>query len=79
MLIGSDMQKVRKELMETPVPVNLQVVVKQLIPPKGMRRNDLEGSKLLDYVEADPYLIEEGDGTSLSEAKGVEVMMKTAL
>ena len=66
-LIGNDIQTVRKELMETPVPANLQVVIKQLIPPKGIRRNDLEGSELLDYVEDDPYVIDEGDHTNLSD------------
>ena len=53
-LIGNDMQKVQKELIETPVPANLQVFIKQLIPPKGIRRNDLEGSELLDHIEDDP-------------------------
>ena len=41
-------------------------VIKNIIPPKGIRRN-LEGSELLDYVEDDPYLFEEieenGNGT----------------
>ena len=66
-LIGNDIQQVRKELMETPVPANLQVVIKQLISPKCIRRNDLEGSELLDYVEDDLYVIDEGDHTNLSD------------
>lgn len=67
-LIGNDMQKVRKELMETPAPAKLLVVVEQLIPPKGIRRNNLEGSELLDYVGDDPYLIDKGDDdTNLSD------------
>ena len=45
-LIESDMQKFRKELTESPVPAKLLTVIKQLIPPKGIRRN-LEGTKLL--------------------------------
>ena len=65
-LIGSEMQKFRKELTESPLPANLLAVIKNIIPPKGIRRN-LEGSELLDYVEDDPYLFEEieenGNGT----------------
>ena len=57
-LIGSEMQKFRKELTESPLPANLLAVIKNIIPPKGIRRN-LEGSELLDYVEDDPYLFEE--------------------
>ena len=53
-LIGSDMQKFRKELTESPVPAKLLTVIKQLFPPKGIRRN-LEGTELLDYVEDDPF------------------------
>lgn len=67
-LIGSDMQTFRKKLTESPVPANLQSVIKNLIPPKGIRRNN-EGLELLDYVEDDPFLFEdedsnETDGTS---------------
>ena len=65
-LIGSDMQKFRKELTESPVPANLLTVIKKLIPPKDIRRN-LDGSKLLDYVEDNPYVFEEEDGNAIDD------------
>ena len=61
------MQRVRRELMEMPVPVDLHVVVKQLIPLKGIRRNDLDGSELLDCIGDGPCLIKEGYDTNLSD------------
>ena len=66
-LIGSDMQKFRKELTGSPVPANLPTVIKKLIPPKGIRRN-LGGSELLHYLEDDPYLFEEEeDGNAIDD------------
>ena len=65
-LIGSDMQKFRKELTESPVPAKLLTVIKQLIPPKGIRRN-LEGTELLDYVEDDPYFLFEENDKNVNE------------
>ena len=41
-------------------------VIKQLIPPKGIRRN-LEGTELLDYVEDDPYLLFEENDENINE------------
>ena len=68
-LIGSDIQKFRKELIESPVPANLLTVIKKLIPLKGMRRN-LEGSKLLGYVEDGPSFFEEEDGNPIDDTNG---------
>jgi hypothetical protein len=52
-LIGDDMLDFRRELLKSEVPVNLQAVVKKIIPPKGIRRKNLEGSELLDYMEGE--------------------------
>ena len=60
------MQKFRNELAESPVPANLLTVMKKLIPPEGTRRN-LEGSELLDYVENNPYLLEEEEDGNASD------------
>ena len=49
-LVGNKMQRVRRELIETPIPANLKIVIKQLVPPKSMRRNDPEGSELLNSL-----------------------------
>ena len=65
-LIGSDMQKFRKELTESPLPAKLLTVIKQLIPPKGIRRN-LEGTELLDYVEDDPYFLFKENDKNVNE------------
>ena len=60
------MQKFRKKLTESPVPAKLLTVIKQLIPPKGIRRN-LEGTELLHYVEDDPYLLFEENDENINE------------
>ena len=60
------MQKFRNELAESPVPANLLTVIKKLIPLEGTRRN-LEGSELLDYVENNPYLLEEEEDGNASD------------
>ena len=62
------MQKFGKELTESPVPAKLLAFIKQLIPPKGIRRN-LEGTELLDYVEDDPYLLFEENDENINEEK----------
>ena len=46
-LIGDEILQYRRELLNSEVPANLQAVIK-LIPPKGIRRANIEGSKLLD-------------------------------
>ena len=52
-LIGDDMLEFRRQLLSSKLPINLQAVIKTLIPPKGIRRNNIEGMELLDYMEGD--------------------------
>ena len=52
-LIGDDMLEFRRQLLNSEVPINLQAVIKKLIPPKGIRRNDIDGSEVLDYMEGE--------------------------
>ena len=52
-LIGEDMLELRRQLLNSEVPINLQAVIKKLILPKGIRRNNIDGSKLLDYMEGE--------------------------
>ena len=52
-LIGDDMLEFRRQLLSSRLPINLQAVIKTLIPPKGIRRNNIEGMELLDYMEGD--------------------------
>ena len=40
-LVGDEMLKFREQLLKTPVPNNLKTVVKNLIPPKGIRRKNV--------------------------------------
>ena len=39
--------------MNFEVPINLQAVIKKLIPSKGIRRNNIDGSELPDYMEGE--------------------------
>ena len=55
-LIGDDMLEYRRQLLKSEVPVNLQTVVKKLIPPKGIRCKNIEESELLHYTEGEPTI-----------------------
>ena len=50
-IIGSEMKDFRDSLIKSDVPNNFQGVVKQLIPPKGIKRNFEEGSEFLEYMD----------------------------
>ena len=52
-LIGDDILEFRRQLLNPEVPINLQAVIKKLIPPKGIRRDNIDGSELLDYLEGE--------------------------
>ena len=60
-LIGSTMKNIRREILESALPATLQALIKQIIPPKGIRRKAIEGAELLDYVDDDPYLFDDDD------------------
>ena len=47
-LVGDKMVEYRKELMKSKVPKTIIEVVRNLIPPKGVRRKEVEGIELLD-------------------------------
>ena len=50
-IIGSEMKDFRDSLVKSDVPNNLQGIAKQLIPPKGIKRNFEEGSEFLEYMD----------------------------
>ena len=50
-LIGNEMKDFRDSLLKSDVPNNLKTIVKQLIPPKGIKRN-FEGFELLKYMDS---------------------------
>ena len=45
----------RRELLKSVLPANLQIVIKKIIKPKGIRRKNLEGFELLNYMEGRLY------------------------
>ena len=50
------MLEYRRQPLNSDVPANLQTIAKRLIPPKGIRRKNIEGSKQLDYMEGEPTI-----------------------
>ena len=52
-LVGEDMIEFRGSLLRESVPNTLKSVVKNMIPPKGIGRNNVEGAELLDYMDED--------------------------
>ena len=50
-LVGNDMIAFREKLLHEPVPSNLKALVKNLVPPKGIRRKNVGGSELLEYMD----------------------------
>ena len=36
-------------LMDSRVPDKIQALIKKIIPPKGIKRKDIEGAELLDF------------------------------
>ena len=55
-LIVDDVLEYRTQLLNSDVPANLQTIAKRLIPPKGIRSKNIEGSKQLDYMEGEPII-----------------------
>ena len=55
-LIGSDMVEFRKKSMEPRTSDTIQAVIKNIIPPKGMRRKNIEGTELLDFALDDAVI-----------------------
>ena len=55
-LNGSDMVEFRKKLMESRTPDTIQAVIKNIIPPKGIRRKNTEGAELLDLAFDDAVI-----------------------
>ena len=63
---GNEMKKFRKKLMESPLPDEIQKVIKNIIPPKGIRMKH-EGTELLDFSIEDATT--EQDEPEWSEAE----------
>ena len=55
--------------MESPPPVKIQKVIKSIIPPKGIRRKNVEGTELLDFSIEDATTSIEQDEPEVSEAE----------
>ena len=53
-LVGTSMQDFREELKSKPCPTTIKVVIRGIIPPKGVKRtNNVEGLELFDGDEND--------------------------
>ena len=68
-LIGNEMKEFRKKLMESPPPDKIQKVIKSIIPPKGIRRKNVEGTEMLDFPIQDATISIEQDEPEGSEAE----------
>ena len=55
--------------MESPPPDKIQKIIKSIIPPKGIRRKNVEGRELLDFSIDDATTSIEQDETEVSEAE----------
>ena len=61
-LIGEEMKDFPKTLLDSNTPNTIQELIRPIIPPKGMRRKNIEGVKLLDFsVEEVSFEPEEPD------------------
>ena len=65
----NEMKEFRKKLMESPPPDKIQKVIKSIIPPKGIRRKNVEGTELLDFSIEDATTSIEQDEPEVSEAE----------
>ena len=63
------MKEFRKKLMESPPPDKIQKVIKSIIPPKGIRRKNVEGTEMLDFSIQDATISIEQDEPEGSEAE----------
>ena len=55
-LIGNDMVEFRKKLIESRTPDTIQAVIKNIVPPEGIRRKNTEGAELLDFALDDAVI-----------------------
>ena len=69
-ITGSEIKDFRDSLIKSDVPNNLQGVIKQLIPPKGIKRNFEEGSEFLEYMD---NLDDDEDQTDCSDKSDEEI------
>ena len=63
------MKEFRKKLMESPLPGEIQRVIKSIIPSKGIRRKNVECTELLDFSIEDATTSIEQDEPEGSEAE----------
>ena len=68
-LVGNEMKEFRKKLMESPPRDKIQKVINSIIPPKGIRRKNVEGTELLDFSIEDATTSIEQDEPEVSEAE----------
>ena len=52
-LVLKKLEVEKNKVLNSEVPANLQAIIKKLILPKGIRRANIEGNELLDYMECE--------------------------
>ena len=55
--------------MKSPPPDKIQKIIKSIIPPKGIKRKNVEGTELLDFSIEDATTSIEQDESESSEAE----------
>ena len=73
--MGDDMLEYCRQLLNSRLPKSLQSVIKQIIPPKGIRRKNFEEHEFIEACDADEEENADGatdDELSESETSGDE-------
>ena len=69
-LVREDMKLLRDWLMQSEMPATLQEVIRKLIPPKGIRRKNIENAELLDFIEEELSIDDEERGSTTYDLNG---------
>ena len=83
-LVAVDLTKFRSELMKSPSPKQLRELLKQITPPKGVRRKGSssapadEGDELLDWEGEEMGLVEKDQGLSERENSDEDQVLNEA-
>ena len=70
-LVGEDMKLFRDGLIQSEMPATLQEMIRKLLPPKGIRREKIEGAELLDFMEEEVSIDNEERGSTTDDLDAV--------
>ena len=66
-LVGENMKLFRDGLMQSEMPATLQEVIRKSIPSKGIRRKNIEGAELLNFIEEEVSIDDEEWGSATDD------------